>query len=170
MMAGVFVCFTDCFCLQQSEQSLAPSKCSTNEWILRKWFYGPELKLREAVEKIFWHQAFSPPPKTFLSWSYPKKLHGPKLGVPGIRYDPSATVEDAVFGYHPDWLCWGLFRGVGFWGPSHPWFDPAKLLIKGEFPWPSLGPAPYKVGWSFVGLCQAPQPWLGECLSFFQLM
>lgn len=45
------------------------------------------------------------PQKTFLSWSYPKKLHGPKLGVPGVCYDPSATVEDAVFGYHLDWLC-----------------------------------------------------------------
>ena len=44
-------------------------------------------------------------PKTFLSWSYPKKLHGPKLAIPGVCYGPSATVEDAIFGYYPDWLC-----------------------------------------------------------------
>ena len=97
MMAGVFVCFTHRFCLQQPEQCLAPSKCSANEWILRKWFYSPELELGEAVEKIFWNQAFVFfSSKTFLSWSYPKKLHGPKLAILRVCYDPSVTVEDAV--------------------------------------------------------------------------
>ena len=44
-------------------------------------------------------------PKHFCLGVILRSWHGPKLAIPGVCYGPSATVEDAIFGYYPDWLC-----------------------------------------------------------------